>query len=171
MKDFELFSAFTDVDDQYVLEVLEAMKKPVRRRKTRRIVTVVMIITVALVAGIVAIYSLIQVRKNNTLDGTSSNNDERSGVATSKTSVTKHAVCEDYQFLSIHGKTYIASVEFCDEVEAEIGIFQVRNDPEESHATSVKEVTVYEIAGMDSAIGVAVRFPEQQEFYVYYFEE
>ena len=69
----------------------------------------------------------------------------------------------------LFGETeYIASVEDCDCIGAEIGPARVRNEAKESEKTLFKDVVVYEIVGMDPAIAVLVYYPEEQEYYVYY---
>lgn len=171
MKDFELFSALTDVDDRYVLEVLEAQTKPVRRRKTQRIIAVAMIVVIIAIAGLVVLQFVIRNRRNSDTGNDYGPTNEQTIWFEPTISVPDQSICEQYQFLSIQGKVYLASVEKSNSIGPVIGTFQVRNDPVESDAALVKEVTVYEIVGIDSSIEVAVLFPDQQEFYVYYFEE
>ena len=177
MDSLDLFSAITDVDDQDVLEALDVYTREPKRRKARGMIAVAVTFVVLVSLGIVA-FGALQEEKGNT------NKEPKPGREYSKNSfertptnsveknpssaIGELPVCSIYQFMLFGETEYIASVEDCDCIGAEIGSARVRNEAKESEKTLFKDVVVYEIIGMDTAIAVLVYYPEEQEYYVYY---
>ncbi len=175
MEPLDLFSAITDVDDQDVLEALDVYSREPKRRKARGMIAVAVTLVVLASIGIVTFWAL-QKEKGNS-DRPSKLGDEYSfGIHTPTNSVEKNPstaigelpVCGIYQFMLWGETEYRASVEDCDRIGAEIGSARVRNEERVSEKTLFKDVVVYEIIGMDTAIAVLVYYPEEQEYYVYY---
>jgi len=176
MEPLDLFSAMTDVDDQDVLEVLEIYSRKPKQRKTIGMIAVAATLILLVSVGIVA-HWLLQREKGSTVEGGKTVGDHYSvsfqptGVVepyNTPIPVEESPVCATYQFMNLRETEYNASFESCDRIGAEIGIARVRNEHEESETTLFKDVVVYEIDGMDSAIAVLVYYPEEQEYYVYY---
>ncbi len=175
MEPLDLFSAITDMDDQDVLEALDVYTREPKRRKARGMIAVAVTFVALVSIGIVTFWAL-QKEKGN-LDRPSKLGDEYSfGIHTPTNSVEKNPstaigelpVCGIYQFMLWGETEYRASVEDCDRIGAEIGSARVRNEERVSEKTLFKDVVVYEIIGMDTAIAVLVYYPEEQEYYVYY---
>ena len=175
MEPLDLFSAITDMDDQDVLEALDVYAREPKRRKARGMIAVAVTFVALVSIGIVTFWAL-QKEKGNS-DGTSKLGDEYSlGIHTPTNSVENNPsttigelpVCGIYQFMLWGETEYRASVEDCDRIGAEIGSARVRNEERVSEKTLFKDVVVYEIIGMDTAIAVLVYYPEEQEYYVYY---
>ncbi len=175
MEPLDLFSAITDMDDQDVLEALDVYTREPKRRKARGMIAVAVTFVALVSIGIVTFWAL-QKEKGNS-DGTSKLGDEYSlGIHTPTNSVENNPsttigelpVCGIYQFMLWGETEYRASVEDCDRIGAEIGSARVRNEERVSEKTLFKDVVVYEIIGMDTAIAVLVYYPEEQEYYVYY---
>lgn len=148
----------------------------VKRRKIQRMIVVATVLIIFVSAG-VFVYWLLQREKGSTVDDGKTRGDHYSvsfqltGVVEPDNTpipVEESPVCATYQFMNLRETEYNASFESCDRIGAEIGIARVRNEHEESETTLFKDVVVYEIDGMDSAIAVLVYYPEEQEYYVYY---
>lgn len=170
---FDLFSAMTDVDDRDVLEALDIYKRNPKCRRIHRMMAVAAALIVLVSVGF-ATHWLLQ--KENGKINTDISSDERSGNRLNVTvepvkpsmPVGELALCEIYQFMRWRDTEYIASLEDCDCIGAELGTARVRNEEKETAETLFKDVIVYEFVGIDSSIAVIVFFPEAREYYVYY---
>ena len=175
MEPLDLFSAMTDVDDQDVLEVLEIYTRKPKHRKIIGMIAVAATLILLVSVGIVA-HWLLQREKGSTVEDGKTVGDYTIGSQltgtvepyTSPIAVEESPVCATYQFMFFRETEYRASVEDCDRIGPEIGSARVRNEERVSEKTLFKDVLVYEIIGMDTAIAVLVYYPEEQEYYVYY---
>ncbi len=175
MNEYDLLRAIGDINEKYIENAVVEEEREPKRRKARGMIAVAVTLVVLASIGIVTFWAL-QKEKGNS-DRPSKLGDEYSfSVHTSKTSAKKNPssaigelpVCSIYQFMLFGETEYIASVEDCDRIGAEIGSARVRNEERVSEKTLFKDVVVYEIVGMDPAIAVLVYYPEEQEYYVYY---
>ena len=175
MEPLDLFSALTDVDDQDVLETLDIYSRNPNHRKFRKTIAVVAVLIILASAGVVT-HWLLQ-RKTESADKEpetdkiytlEDNTPTPSIVELDPTLSIEEPICSLYQFMLWGKIEYIASVEYCDRIGAKIGTAKVRNEEKESEMTLYKDVIIYEIVGMDTAIAVLVYYPEDQEYYVYY---
>ena len=174
MDPLDLFTAITDVDDQDVLEALDIYTREPKRRKVHGMIAVAVTFVVLVSLGIVAFWALQEEKGNtnkepkpdreNSFERTPTNSVEKNPSPT----IGELPVCSIYQFMLLGETEYSASVEDCDRIGAEIGSARVRNEERVSEKTLFKDVVVYEIVGMDTAIAVLVYYPEEQEYYVYY---
>ena len=175
MNEYDLLRAIGDINEKYIENAVVEEEREPKRRKVHGMIAVAVTFVALVSIGFVTFWAL-QKEKGNS-DGTSKLGDEYSlGIHTPTNSVEENPssaigelpVCSIYQFMLWGETEYIASVEDCDLIGAEIGPARVRNEAKESEKTLFKDVVVYEIIGMDPAIAVLVYYPEEQEYYVYY---
>lgn len=175
MNEYDLLKAIGDINEKYIENAAVKEEREPKRRKARGMIAVAVTLVVLASIGIVTFWAL-QKKKGNS-DRPSKLGDEYSfGIHTPTNSVEKNPptaigelpVCGIYQFMLLGETEYRASVEDCDRIGAEIGSARVRNEERVSEKTLFKDVVVYEIIGMDTAIAVLVYYPEEQEYYVYY---
>lgn len=175
MNEYDLLRAIGDINEKYIENAVVEEEREPKRRKARGMIAVAVTLVVLASIGIVTFWAL-QKEKGNS-DRPSKLGDEYSfGIHTPTNSVEKNPstaigelpVCGIYQFMLWGETEYRASVEDCDRIGAEIGSARVRNEERVSEKTLFKDVVVYEIIGMDTAIAVLVYYPEEQEYYVYY---
>ena len=175
MNEYDLLRAIGDINEKYIENAVVDEEREPKRRKARGMIAVAVTLVVLASIGIVTFWAL-QKEKGNS-DRPSKLGDEYSfGIHTPTNSVEKNPstaigelpVCGIYQFMLWGETEYRASVEDCDRIGAEIGSARVRNEERVSEKTLFKDVVVYEIIGMDTAIAVLVYYPEEQEYYVYY---
>ena len=175
MNEYDLLRAIGDINEKYIENATVKEEREPKRRKGRGMIAVAVTLVVLASIGIVTFWAL-QKEKGNS-DRPSKLGDEYSlGIHTPTNSVEKNPstaigelpVCGIYQFMLWGETEYRASVEDCDRIGAEIGSARVRNEERVSEKTLFKDVVVYEIIGMDTAIAVLVYYPEEQEYYVYY---
>ena len=195
MKEIDLFSAFTDVDDQFVLEVMEAEDTAPRRPILRRLAAAVAVVVLVTVVGVAA----------NGLLKKETPAVENGEPAKEKTSVTKRWAdapnYEKYSELIYDGTRYFGSSGTCrEEVGKYLGKFTVigldygekivsekligstkeldeqssdgtwRSVENQAVPTEVQretEVDVYEITGVAPSFAIAVRFPDEDRYWVY----
>ena len=175
MNEYDLLRAIGDINEKYIENAVVEEEREPKRRKVHGMIAVAVTLVVLASIGIVTFWAL-QKEKGNS-DRPSKLGDEYSlGIHTPTNSVEKNPstaigelpVCGIYQFMLWGETEYRASVEDCDRIGAEIGSARVRNEERVSEKTLFKDVVVYEIIGMDTAIAVLVYYPEEQEYYVYY---
>ena len=175
MNEYDLLRAIGDINEKYIENAVVEEEREPKRRKVHGMIAVAVTLVVLASIGIVTFWAL-QKEKGNS-DRPSKLGDEYScGIHTPTNSVEENPssaigelpVCGIYQFMLWGETEYRASVEDCDRIGAEIGSARVRNEERVSEKTLFKDVVVYEIIGMDTAIAVLVYYPEEQEYYVYY---
>ena len=175
MNEYDLLRAIGDINEKYIENAVVEEEREPKRRKVHGMIAVAVTLVVLASIGIVTFWAL-QKEKGNS-DRPSKLGDEyslgmhtptNSGEANPSSAIGELPVCSIYQFMLWGETEYIASVEDCDCIGAEIGSARVRNEAKESEKTLFKDVVVYEIVGMDPAIAVLVYYPEEQEYYVYY---
>ena len=175
MNEYDLLRAIGDINEKYIENAVVEEEREPKRRKVHGMIAVAVTLVVLASIGIVTFWAL-QKEKGNS-DRPSKLEDEyslgmhtptNSGEANPSSAIGELPVCSIYQFMLWGETEYIASVEDCDCIGAEIGSARVRNEAKESEKTLFKDVVVYEIVGMDPAIAVLVYYPEEQEYYVYY---
>lgn len=115
-------------------------------------VTLVILVLGTLIIGTFAVKGLL----NENRDIPASDESEIGGSEAMK------AAYERFPVLLIEGTLYEASAEECEQIEAEIGVFPAKSE------TDSRNVTVYKIVGVDKDNSVAVYFPEEQKYYVYF---
>lgn len=174
MDPLDLFSAITDVDDQDVLEALDVYTREPKRRKVHGMIAVAVTFVVLVSLGSVAFWALQEEKGTTNKEPKTDWENSFERIPTNSveknpsTTIGELPVCGIYQFMLWGETEYRASVEDCDRIGAEIGSARVRNEERVSEKTLFKDVVVYEIIGMDTAIAVLVYYPEEQEYYVYY---
>ena len=175
MNEYDLLKAIGDINEKYIENAAVKEEREPKRRKGRGMIAVAVTLVVLASIGIVTFWAL-QKEKGNS-DRPSKLGDEyslgmhtptNSGEENPSSAIGELPVCSIYQFMLFGETEYIASVEDCDCIGAEIGSARVRNEERVSEKTLFKDVIVYEIVGMDPAIAVLVYYPEEQEYYVYY---
>lgn len=174
MNEYDLLRAIGDINEKYIENaVVEGEREP-KRRKVHGMIAVAVTFVVLVSLGIVAFWALQEEKGTtnkepktdweNSFERTPTNSVEKNP----STTIGELPVCGIYQFMLWGETEYRASVEDCDRIGAEIGSARVRNEERVSEKTLFKDVVVYEIIGMDTAIAVLVYYPEEQEYYVYY---
>lgn len=176
MNEYDLLRAIGDINEKYIENAVVEEEREPKRRKARGMIAVAVTFVVLVSLGIVTFWAL-QKEKGNSA-GTSKPGDEYTldnctqtkpaAEVTPSSTIGELPVCGIYQFMLWGETEYRASVEDCDRIGAEIGSARVRNEERVSEKTLFKDVVVYEIIGMDTAIAVLVYYPEEQEYYVYY---
>ena len=175
MNEYDLLRAIGDINEKYIENAVVEEEREPKRRKVHGMIAVAVTLVVLASIGIVTFWALQKEKGNSDRpsklgDGYSlgMHTPTNSGEANPSSAIGELPVCSIYQFMLLGETEYIASVEDCDCIGAEIGSARVRNEAKESEKTLFKDVVVYEIVGMDPAIAVLVYYPEEQEYYVYY---
>lgn len=158
----DLFLAIGNIDEELVKDVLENDLRAERTTENtglqhrgwsvRTVGAILVMIVLAI--GFFAVKGVIK-RKPDFPTPTPSENES------GKSDSTKTAY-ERFPVLLIEGTLYEASAEECEQIEAEIGVFPAKSE------TDSRNVTVYKIVGVDKDNSVAVYFPEEQKYYVYF---
>ena len=176
MNEYDLLRAIVDINEKYIENAVVEEEREPKRRKVHGMIAVAITLIVLAFAGIIAHWVLQRdtgnTDKNYKMGGENSLEECSPMPAVIEedpsSSVEELPVCGIYQFMLWDGTEYIASVEDCDRIGAEMGTARVRNEAKESKETLFKDVVIYEFDGMDPAIAVLVYYPEEQEYYVYY---
>lgn len=174
MNEYDLLRAIGDINEKYIENAVVEEEREPKRRKVHGMIAVAVTFVVLVSLGIVAFWALQEEKGTtnkepktdweNSFERTPTNSVEKNP----STTIGELPVCGIYQFMLWGETEYRASVEDCDRIGAEIGSARVRNEERVSEKTLFKDVVVYEIIGMDTAIAVLVYYPEEQEYYVYY---
>ena len=209
MKEIDLFSAFTDVDDRFVLEVMEADEQAPRRPILRRAAAAAAAVILIAVVGVAA-NGLLKKETPAGESGTPAKKGESVEPAKEKTSVTKRWAdapnYEKYSELLYGGARYFGSPGICEEAVGKhlgkltvIGLdygertvgektagsdgktsgdgrneeitegawIAVENRDVPAEVQRETEVDVYEITDVDTSFAVAVKFPDEDRYWVY----
>jgi hypothetical protein len=192
MKEIDLFSAFTDVDDRFVLEVMEADDRAPKRAVACRAAVAAAAILLIVVAGIVASGLL----KKETPTGKSSEPVKEKTIMTIRWADMPNY--EKYSELEYDGNRYFGSPGTCNGAVGRhlgkytvIGLDYGEKSVDSDANSSEKEefpagtwntvenrevptevlreikVDVYEIVDVDPSFAIAVKFPDEDRYCVY----